>query len=66
MHNFVDVGQTLLANGPSLAAELSALDSDEVSEQVKKENSEVAVLLFFLRFFIVTFGFSIFSRILWW
>jgi hypothetical protein len=64
LHDSVASGQLLLADGPSLAAELNGMDSDEV-HMSKRDHAEVTVVLFFLRFFVVAFGFSIFSRSFW-
>lgn len=64
LHESVERGQMLLADGPSLAAELNGLNSDEVRESLNKENIEVVVILFFLRFITIVFGFSFISRIL--
>jgi hypothetical protein len=49
----------LLADGPSLAAELNGLGTEEVGH-LKKANSEVTVVLLFFRFIIIVFGFSVF------
>lgn len=64
LHESVERGQMLLADGPSLAAELNGMNSDEVG-RLKKDHAEVYVVLFFLRFIIIVFGFSVFSRIFW-